>query len=170
MADLTDRLIAMGHDPHSVPPGGELDLTQPPPPRVVVHTVRGYGKATEVKSKKSTLDSALEEKFLNLWSVYGDHRFKIYAGYYYKPGTKWHCDFAFPEQRVLVEIDGKYGKNGSPGGHRTVGGWERDKEHDFWAACNGWQMMRLSPDMLTKQKVLELSELLEGKDGRTKVG
>lgn len=163
MADLTDRIIAMGHDPDAIPPGGELDLTIPPLPRVEVKRGRGYGKQTEVKpAKKSTADSALEEKFLDLWNAYGNRRYKLYAQYYYNPDKKWHCDFAFPAQRVLVEIDGKYGKGGGVSGHRNHDGWERDKEHDFWAACNGWQMVRFSPDMLVRETIEKLNKLLEG--------
>lgn len=48
---------------------------------------------------------------------------------------RWRFDFAFPEQRVAVEIDGR-------GRHQTVDGVRKDCEKMNEAARLGWRVLR----------------------------
>jgi very-short-patch-repair endonuclease len=55
--------------------------------------------------------------------------------YRFHPDRLWRFDFAFPGQRVAVEIDGR-------GRHQTVDGVRKDCEKLNEAARLGWRVLR----------------------------
>lgn len=62
------------------------------------------------------------------------------------PGRKFRFDFAWPELRTALEIDG--GIFLKRGGHTTGVGKRRDAEKDWLAAQNGWRVIRWTTDMV----------------------
>lgn len=76
----------------------------------------------------------------------------------FHPTRKWRFDFAWPAQKVALEIDG-LGKTvrGTPknirdvakftqsalGGHRTIDGMRKDHEKQNEAVILGWRVMRV---------------------------
>lgn len=63
----------------------------------------------------------------------------------FHPERKWRFDFAWPEQKVALEIDGGLYING---GHTRGSGRERDYEKDASALGMGWRVMRVSTGQL----------------------
>ena len=56
---------------------------------------------------------------------------------------KWRADFAYPDYKLLVEVDGGQWK---PGGGRHGGDADRAKTNT--AACLGYRVLHFSPAML----------------------
>lgn len=65
--------------------------------------------------------------------------------YVFAPPRKWRFDFAWPEQRVAVEIDGA---TWTQGRHTRGAGFERDCEKMNEAVLMGWRVLRFSGSML----------------------
>jgi hypothetical protein len=64
--------------------------------------------------------------------------------YRFCPPRKWRMDYAYPAQRVGIEVDGGIWLPG--GGHHTRGqGWLDDAEKLNTAASMGWRMLRTTP-------------------------
>lgn len=67
--------------------------------------------------------------------------------YQFCPPRKWRMDYAFPDARVGIEVDGGIWIAG--GGHHTRGqGWLDDAEKLNTAAAMGWRMLRTTPSGL----------------------
>lgn len=62
--------------------------------------------------------------------------------YLYVPGRKFSADFAWPEQRVLVEVQGGVWVDKS--GHSGGTGIKRDNERLNFASINNWRMLRFT--------------------------
>ena len=61
----------------------------------------------------------------------------------FHPVRKWRFDYAFPEYRVAVEVDGgvwTYGR------HNSAKGYINDMEKLNTAASMGWLVLRITPD------------------------
>lgn len=66
-------------------------------------------------------------------------------------------DFAWPELRVAVEVDGgMYIK----GGHTSGTGASRDREKDDQAMRLGWSIYRCTPAMIKRGRAVETIEIL----------
>jgi hypothetical protein len=71
---------------------------------------------------------------------------------------KWAFDFAFPEQKVAVEVEGGIWTRGR---HTRGAGYLADMEKYNRANHLGWRLYRTTPDGLTTQATLDaLRELL----------
>lgn len=72
-------------------------------------------------------------------------------------GRKWRFDFAFPDKKIAVEIEGgtRFGKSR----HSKGIGFERDAEKYNRAARDGWMVLRYSTRMVVEGKAI--SEVLE---------
>jgi very-short-patch-repair endonuclease len=53
----------------------------------------------------------------------------------------WRFDFAWPERRVALEVDGGIGW----GRHTRAGGWHKDTEKLNAAVAAGWRVLRCTP-------------------------
>lgn len=56
---------------------------------------------------------------------------------------KWRFDFAFPEQMIAIEIEGR-------GRHQSFGGFDKDCEKYNAAAKQGWRVLRYTPAMVMR--------------------
>lgn len=92
--------------------------------------------------------SHLEQQFQRAWELYSplllefdepqqEHRFD--------PSRRWRFDFAWPLQRVAVEIEGG---TWSGGRHSRGAGMTADAEKYNAAAALGWRIVRFTADML----------------------
>ena len=61
--------------------------------------------------------------------------------YQFHPTRQWRFDFAWPGQKVAVEIDGLV--YGGRGGHQTVDGILKDCEKHEAALLDGWRVYRV---------------------------
>lgn len=83
----------------------------------------------------------------------------------FHPTRKWRFDWAWPEQRVALEVEGGiYGK-GEPcskcgqrevAGHRSIKDMKRDLEKYSEAAAHGWRIVRITPEQLYDASTLDL--------------
>lgn len=66
---------------------------------------------------------------------------------------RWRFDFAHPETKLAIEIDGGIwrGRKGAHGGQGAI----RDREKDFEATMLGWTVIRLTPEMAKDRALLE---------------
>ena len=68
----------------------------------------------------------------------------------FAPPRLFRFDFAWPELKVAVEIEGGlYGKSR----HTTVGGFNKDCEKYNLAVENGWRVLRFTEKMLKNDPV-----------------
>lgn len=64
------------------------------------------------------------------------------------PGRKYRFDFAYPLRRLAIECDG--GTWMAKAGHTTGEGYERDRERDALAACEGWTVLRFTSTQIRR--------------------
>lgn len=72
--------------------------------------------------------------------------------YRFDPIRKWRFDFAWPDQRVAVELDGGIW---TKGGHSTGSGIMRDMEKSNAAQLSGWLVLRFSDKHLEDGSAIE---------------
>lgn len=82
---------------------------------------------------------ALAEQPLPGWDLIREFQFD--------KARKWKFDFAFPSQRLAIEVDGRY--------HRTFVGQRKDSEKLNEAVRRGWRVLRLPADRVSKVKAAE---------------
>lgn len=86
--------------------------------------------------------------------------------YRWHPTRRFRADFAWPKQRLLVEIDGGQWLRGT--GHNSGTGKERDCEKDAEAALLGWVTLRFTTNMVRNGTALNYIERYLNRD-RAKV-
>ena len=61
----------------------------------------------------------------------------------FHPQRKWRFDFAFPDQKIAVEVEGR-------GRHQSFSGFEIDCDKYNAAAAMGWRVLRYTPPMVLR--------------------
>lgn len=75
--------------------------------------------------------------------------------YLFAHPRKWRFDFAWPDQKVALEVDGGIWIKG--GGRHTRGsGWLKDTEKLNTAASLGWRLLRTTPSGLHDLETIAL--------------
>jgi very-short-patch-repair endonuclease len=90
---------------------------------------------------------ALFPRICKSWGVptpEAEHRFH--------PVRKWRIDFAWPEQKVGLEVDGGVWTGGR---HTRGAGWLKDTEKINTAVTMGWRMLRCTPQQLCTSEMLD---------------
>lgn len=64
------------------------------------------------------------------------------AEYRFHGSRRWRLDFAWPEQRVALEVDGGVWTGGR---HTRGAGWTADTEKLNTAQAEGWRVLRCTP-------------------------
>lgn len=155
-------LKGLGIDVDSLEPGAEINLAD-------ISQIRREGTdgAANVLCRPDTAPklSGPEQIFLDSWGVYGDPAYCIEPQYPFDPESESRADFAFPDQRVLVEIEGMFGRHGENGQrhvgrHRSFWGFMRDCEKYNRAACLGWHLYRVPSLWLYKGKHNRVAEVM----------
>lgn len=86
-----------------------------------------------------------EEAFYQYWLQYGEARYYLIRQFQPIRDRKFRSDFAFPIQKLLIEIDGgQWIKNG--GRHNR----DSDREKLNLCASLGYRVMRFSGQMILK--------------------
>ena len=62
--------------------------------------------------------------------------------YRFHPVRRWRFDFAFPEHKIALEVEGGIWGGGR---HITPDGFYKDMEKYNTAACMGWRVLRVTP-------------------------
>jgi uncharacterized protein DUF559 len=87
--------------------------------------------------------SGLAGRWLTRWRAHGGpepmREWPVAAG------RRWRFDFAWPNAKVAVEVDGG---TFIRGGHSRGKGQQRDAEKMNAATCLGWRVLRFTTDMI----------------------
>lgn len=105
--------------------------------------------ATKRGGKRSKGPSDLEVAFANLWAIAGDRSRRPVREHPFAEsiGRKWRIDFAWPEAKVGVELEGGvyrggFGGGTAKGGHNSATGFQKDIEKYNAANDLGWAIYR----------------------------
>jgi very-short-patch-repair endonuclease len=80
--------------------------------------------------------------------------------YRFHESRQWKFDFAYPDRKLAVEIDG-LSKN--PGAHQRFAGIENDCEKRAEALIRGWKILRVTGAMVKSGRAVNyLRHLLNG--------
>lgn len=63
----------------------------------------------------------------------------------FHPSRRWRFDFAWPEQRLAVEVEGGHWSGGR---HTRGSGFEADCEKYLHAVVEGWRVLRVTGSMV----------------------
>ena len=70
----------------------------------------------------------------------------------FHPTRKWRFDYAFPEHKIAIEIEGGIWIHGR---HTRGRGYEKDLEKYAEALTLGWRVLRIGDKMILSGKALE---------------
>lgn len=102
--------------------------------------------------------SPLEERFLEVWRALDpDGSLRPRREYRFSPTRKWKFDFAWPAQRVFVEMEG--GIHGRSR-HTVAGGFIRDCEKYNTATFLGWVGIRIPTGGVTEEIVTQIQDFI----------
>ena len=62
--------------------------------------------------------------------------------YRFRPPRRWRFDFAWPAQKLAVEVEGGIYRGGR---HTSIAGFTGDCEKYNEAALDGWRVLRVTP-------------------------
>jgi hypothetical protein len=88
---------------------------------------------------------------------------KPVSEYRFHPERRWRFDYAWPDLRIALEVEGG---TWTKGRHVRGKGYEMDCEKYNTATLAGWRVLRVTTDMLNDGRALTLLEQAFGK--RTK--
>jgi len=84
------------------------------------------------------------------------------AEYRFHATRKWRFDFAYPDLKLAIEIEGGIWRRGR---HNRASGFVRDAEKYNEAAISGWRVLRIPTNMVEDGTgLVYLERALEGKD------
>jgi len=84
-----------------------------------------------------------EDTFAEHCQIYGMTPQREYV---FHPGRRWRFDFAWPEEKIAVEIEGGTFQNGR---HQRPLGFENDCRKYNAAVLDGWKVLRFTTRMVT---------------------
>jgi len=101
-------------------------------------------KGGKTAAKKIDLFILLVEKELNV---------SLIPEYKFYEGRKWRMDYALPESKLFIEVEGGVFTNGR---HTRGKGFMNDMEKYNTAAAMGWKMIRRVPGNLMSNETIVL--------------
>ena len=104
------------------------------------------GGSKFVIKKIKTIDQDLEGRFA--FQVLSEKLPKPERQFKFLNGRKYRADFAWPKEKLIVEIDGGCFSSGKSG-HTSISGMMRDKERDALAQIAGWDVIRIDAKSLS---------------------
>ena len=102
-------------------------------------------KQTAKAARKQRKPSVLERTFLTRWLQLAGDQPEPVREFVFAAPRKWRADFAWPDQRVLVEIEGGVHSGGR---HVRGKGFEADLEKGNMAQVLGYKVLRFSGGMV----------------------
>jgi very-short-patch-repair endonuclease len=80
------------------------------------------------------------------------------AEYKFLKNRKFKFDYAYPEKKIAIEIEGGLWIKGR---HNRASGYIKDMEKYNLAALNGWRILRYTPQQTTSEKTIkQIQEIL----------
>jgi very-short-patch-repair endonuclease len=116
-----------------------------------------YERGPEVVALAGVRMSAIEELFA--LHIRGAKMQPAKREHVFAAPRKWRLDFAWPEEKIAVEVEGGTWTNGR---HSRGTGFAADCEKYARAAILGWTVLRVTSDHVrTGQAIQWLEELME---------
>lgn len=108
-------------------------------------------------TKASPLEKQLEKQLLdnNLCPFHREYLFMA-------PNRKFKADFAFPNDHLLIEVEGGIWL-GRQGRHTNGSGYEKDCEKYNLAALAGWTVLRFTGKMIKSGEAIKMIKQAMGK-------
>jgi very-short-patch-repair endonuclease len=75
------------------------------------------------------------------------------AEYRFAPPRRWRLDYAWPDARLALEVEGGVWTRGR---HTRGSGFVKDMEKYNELAARGWRLLRVTPDLLATLSTVEL--------------
>ena len=75
----------------------------------------------------------------------------------FQHARRWRADFAWPEQKVLCEVEGGVWTRGR---HVRGAGFEADMEKYNAATLGGWRLIRVTPAMVRDGRAIRYLEMV----------
>ena len=103
-----------------------------------------------LRHRATTRASRLESKFALYWR--GLSGPELQREFVFHAERKWRADFAHPESRTLIEIEGGIFLAGG-GRHNRAAGFIADAEKYLEAFLAGWNVVRLTEPQITAPNI-----------------
>ena len=84
----------------------------------------------------------------------------------FHPTRRWRFDFAWPDQKIAVEVDGVLPGRG--GRHQRMAGFDADTEKTNAAAILGWKVLRFTPRAVNSGEAVQTIERAFAADKESK--
>lgn len=75
------------------------------------------------------------------------------AEYRFHPERRWRFDFAWPDRRIALEVEGLTHNGGR---HQRIKGYTQDLQKYNDAALRGWMLIRVTPAMIRGFSAIEV--------------
>lgn len=102
--------------------------------------------------------SKLEAKFALYWQSLNSP--KLVTEHRFHPTRRWRFDFAHPEAKVAVEVEGGQWTGGR---HTRGAGYQADCEKYNEAQMLGWVVFRLTGSQITVEQLKGISDFLRNR-------
>ncbi len=107
-------------------------------------------------ARRKAKTEKLTNDFLLMWRASGGPRLE--AEHRFCAGRKWRFDFAVPEKRLAIDLEGGIWTGGS---HTRGGRFNSDAEKYNAAALLGWKVVRFTVNMITRAQIEPVIEMLK---------
>ncbi len=101
------------------------------------------------------MSSDLERHFETVWRQLGGP--ELEPEYRFHGKRKWRFDFALPEQKIAIEVEGGIWQNGR---HNRAAGYTKDCEKYNAAALAGWRVFRFTSPMVKRSPAQNLRPVI----------
>lgn len=106
---------------------------------------------SQKKSRQKSNSAKLTDVFTTICKT--DLRVECVKEFKFHPVRKWRFDYAIPEHRIALEVEGGVWTGGR---HTSSVGFMKDMEKYNTATLMGWRVFRTTPDELYRLKTLNL--------------
>jgi len=103
------------------------------------------------KSRQRSNSTKITDVFTTICKT--DLRVECVKEYKFHPVRKWRFDYAIPEHKIALEVEGGVWTGGR---HTSSVGFLKDMEKYNTATLMGWRVFRTTPDELYRLKTLNL--------------
>ena len=112
-------------------------------------------------------NSSAGDYFAILWQNYNEG-YKLRREFQFASPRKWRFDFANPDLRIAVDIEGLTYR-GKGGRHQRAAGYQRDLEKYNTATLLGWLVLRYTPNDLQSRPAIVLAQIYQAFRSREKL-
>ena len=95
----------------------------------------------------------MKYNLIHVMKWFNQHGLAPVAEYAFHPKRKWRFDFAWPDDRVALEVEGGIWTGG---GHTRGSGYLKDLDKYNSAAVAGWRVLKTTPSELCMPETVEM--------------